>query len=47
MMTTELRNIIIIGASSTGAPLARALEKKLPSTHRVVLVDAQVSTQIR
>ena len=45
-MPSELRNILIIGASSAGAPLARALEKKLPATHRVVLVDAQVSSRL-
>ena len=41
-MPSELRNILIIGASSAGAPLARALEKKVPPSHRIVLVDAQV-----
>lgn len=35
----DLKNIVIIGASS-GATLARALEKTLPLTHRIVMIDA-------
>ncbi|KAL7410791.1 hypothetical protein BDY24DRAFT_398479 [Mrakia frigida] len=40
-MSTDLKNVVIVGASTAGATLARALENKLPSTHRIVLIDAQ------
>ncbi|KAL7416583.1 hypothetical protein BDY24DRAFT_412755 [Mrakia frigida] len=39
-MSKDLKNIVIVGASAAGAGLARALENKLPSTHRIVLIDA-------
>ncbi|PWN44287.1 FAD/NAD(P)-binding domain-containing protein [Ceraceosorus guamensis] len=35
---SEIKNIVIIGAL-TGALLARALEKSLPPTHRLVLIE--------
>lgn len=37
---SELKNVVILGASSAGANLARTLEKSLPSTHRIVLIEA-------
>ncbi|KAL9939734.1 hypothetical protein V8E36_001551 [Tilletia maclaganii] len=39
-MSTELKNIVIVGASVAGANAARALSKSLPATHRVVLIEA-------
>lgn len=41
MSTTSPTNIIIIGASAAGANLARSLEKSLPATHRIVLIEAR------
>ncbi|KDN53273.1 FAD/NAD(P)-binding domain-containing protein [Tilletiaria anomala UBC 951] len=35
-----LKNVVIIGAASGGATVARALAKSLPETHRIVLIDA-------
>ncbi|MCO5585032.1 hypothetical protein L7F22_038964 [Adiantum nelumboides] len=37
---SDLKNVVILGASSAGANVARALEKTLPSTHRIVLIEA-------
>lgn len=34
------KNIVIVGASSAGATLARALDKQLPKQYRIVLIDA-------
>ncbi|KAK0553402.1 hypothetical protein OC846_001324 [Tilletia horrida] len=42
-MTDNLKNVVIVGASSAGSTAARALSKKLPATHRVVLIDAAES----
>lgn len=39
-MTTEYKNVVIIGASAAGANVAHALEKTLPASHRIVLIEA-------
>ncbi|CAD6917831.1 unnamed protein product [Tilletia controversa] len=39
-MSTELKNVVIVGASAAGATAARALVKSLPATHRIVLIDS-------
>lgn len=35
-----IKNVVIIGASAGGAQTARALQKRLPVTHRIVLIEA-------
>lgn len=35
-----IKNVVIIGASAGGAQTARALQKRLPITHRIVLIEA-------
>ncbi|PWN34272.1 FAD/NAD(P)-binding domain-containing protein [Meira miltonrushii] len=37
---SELKNVVIVGASAAGAQVAHQLEKTLPSTHRIVLIEA-------
>lgn len=37
-MSSDLKNIVIVGASG-GIYAARALEKSLPKTHRVILIE--------
>ncbi|KAE8210070.1 hypothetical protein CF327_g6004 [Tilletia walkeri] len=39
-MSTELKNVVIVGAATAGAHAARALAKSLPATHRVVLIES-------
>ncbi|KAK0539508.1 hypothetical protein OC842_000930 [Tilletia horrida] len=39
-MSADLKNIVVIGASSAGSAAARSLGKSLPSTHRVILIEA-------
>lgn len=36
----SLKNVVIIGGASGGAQVARALEKSLPETHRLVLIES-------
>lgn len=36
----DLKNVVVIGAASAGVQLATNLAKTLPSTHRVVLIEA-------
>lgn len=37
---SDLKNVVILGASAAGAQVARGLEKTLPLTHRIVLIEA-------
>lgn len=37
---SDLKNVVILGASAAGAQVAHQLEKTLPSTHRIVLIEA-------
>ena len=40
---SDLKNVVIVGAASTGAHTARNLAKTLPATHRVILIDSAES----
>lgn len=37
---TDWKNIVIIGASVAGVHTAHALEKVVPETHRIILINA-------
>ncbi|KAJ9477932.1 Pyr_redox_2 domain-containing protein [Pseudozyma hubeiensis] len=39
-MSSELLNVVVVGAASAGVNVATNLAKSLPSTHRVVLIEA-------
>ncbi len=40
MSSSDLKNVVIIGAAHAGGYAARALAKTLPATHRIVLLDS-------
>lgn len=42
-MDKGMRNVVVIGGGAAGANVAKQLDKSLPNTHRVVLVDQRVS----
>lgn len=39
-MSTELQNVVVIGAATAGITVVQTLAKTLPSTHRIVLIEA-------
>lgn len=42
-MSTELRNVLVIGLGLSGAPAANALAKTLPENHRIIAISATSS----
>lgn len=42
-MNKGMRNVVVIGGGAAGANVAKQLDKSLPDTHRVVLIDQRVS----
>jgi NADH dehydrogenase FAD-containing subunit len=38
-MSSNLKNVVIIGGAGGGAQVARDLEKSLPDTHRLILIE--------
>ncbi|EST07913.1 Pyridine nucleotide-disulfide oxidoreductase, FAD/NAD(P)-binding domain protein [Kalmanozyma brasiliensis GHG001] len=39
-MSTELKNVVVIGAATAGITVVQTLAKSLPPTHRIVLIEA-------